>query len=351
MGIGGAELVVRLYSAIGGDAGTELAKRDPMNMLFVPFGDFGYRQKPGKGQDYANGTRANWNSLGYRGPEVSRERPAGVYRIVLLGGSTTHGYGVDDEETIDAHLRRILEAKYPDRSFEVVNLALGGYDSYQLYERMKVDGLAFEPNLLIVNSGVNDVRNSRFQDLQFPDPRTLLWEADMSRMREEAKRGGPSLWVRLNHYFYLARLPSFARSRLTGTRKRAEPVELVTYADAADNFEANIRRVMTLARDAGAQIMLATPASSLLTRYEPTATSDNGYWLQDAEATQRYRDELADRLRRLARAFSTQDRPVIHVAPSIAPENFLDDCHLTGEGNRAVARAWSETLSAYLADS
>jgi hypothetical protein len=111
-----------------------------MGVLFAPHGEHGYKQRPGLIQHYPNGTRANWNRFAYRGPEVDTAKRRDVYRIVLLGGSTTHGYAVDDHETIDAYMRSILGDRYRDRRFEVVNLALGGYDSYQLFERMRTDG-------------------------------------------------------------------------------------------------------------------------------------------------------------------------------------------------------------------
>lgn len=154
---------------------------------------------------YANGTRAIWNALGFRGPLVPQHKRPGAFRMILLGESTTHGYQVDDDQTIDVHMRALLRERYPGIRFEVVNLALDGYDSYQIYERLKSDGLALSPDLVIVNAGINDVRNARFPNLKIPDPRTVVWEGNLQLMREEARRGGPSLSSRLTHYSYAAR--------------------------------------------------------------------------------------------------------------------------------------------------
>ena len=62
----------------------------------------------------------------------------------------------------------VYYALHHDRRFEVVNLALGGYDAYQLFERMRTDGVHFAPDLLIINSGINDVRNALFAGLEIP---------------------------------------------------------------------------------------------------------------------------------------------------------------------------------------
>src|SRR5687768_1727113 len=57
-----------------------------------------YRHKPNL--DLSLGSfRLRTNSLGCRGPEVAREKPSGVFRIVLLGDSVAFGWGVDDEVT------------------------------------------------------------------------------------------------------------------------------------------------------------------------------------------------------------------------------------------------------------
>ena len=58
------------------------------------------------------------NALAYRGPECPSP---GTVRIILLGGSTTYGYGVNDDQTIDAYMRSLLPEHYPGRHFEVVN--------------------------------------------------------------------------------------------------------------------------------------------------------------------------------------------------------------------------------------
>ena len=346
LGVLGAEVIVRAWAAVGGKAGEELTRQDPYRPLFVPFGRFGYRQNPGRTQTYGNGAQANWNEAGYRGPVVSPSKPDGVFRIVLLGGSTTHGFGVEDPETIDAHMRRVAAERWPGRPIEVVNLALGGYDSYQVRERLRVDGLAYAPDLVVINSGINDVRNAQHQDITLADPRTLLWEFEMQRLREEAERGRPTVRAMLRHYFYLARLPDFARSRL-----RPPPTELPpkpVYPDAQDYFESNLREAVRIAAEAGADVLLSTPASSLLTpMYAPESTSNNGYWLRDAAETQRYRDALAERVEAIAANASTAKRPVTYVRAVLPPEQFLDDCHLTSEGNAAVAQIWWDAIEAY----
>lgn len=344
-----AEILARTYAAVGDDVGRRLAARDPLAVLYEPHGSYGYRQKPNRSQHYENGTQANWNAMGYRGPPVERSKPAGTFRVILLGGSTTHGFGVDDDETIDAYMRELLHTRYLGIRFEVVNLSLGGYDSYQVYERMRSDGVALSPDVVIVNSGINDVRNAQYPDLEIPDPRTLIWEGNMQRMREDAARGGPSPRTWVLHHSYAARLPGFYLENLNRRESIAAARLVTTYPDALDYFETNVRRTAELAAQIGAGLILATPASSLLTRYESDDFSDRGYWIVDAVTTQDYRNRLAARLRRIAADTATSPWPVTHLSPELPPELFLDDCHLTPAGNRAVAREFAEALVPHLA--
>lgn len=332
----GGEVVLRVLSLADRTPGQGLADFDPMRVLIRPLGAYGYRQQPGAEFHYVDGAVARTNAMGFRGPPVAVPKPAGTYRIVLLGGSTSFGFAVDDSQTIDSYLRSRLAGSLPGRRIEVVNLALDGYDSYQDLERFREDGLPLEPDLVIVNSGINDVRSARYSDLADPDPRTLLWQADVARLRREAAEGGPTLWTRLKHFSFLARLPGYVRGRLQlGADQRTLAVRDTTYPAAADLFERHVRAIMALELGRGGEVLLSPPPSSLATRYADTATSAISYWVRDAATTEAYRIELAGRLRRLAGADTTgRVRLVSHALPD---DYFLDDCHLTAGGNARMA--------------
>jgi len=319
-----------------------------MAVIYQPYADFGYRPTPGKIEKFANGTRAIYNSMGYRGPLVSVEKPEGTYRIILLGGSTTAGYGVNDDETIDAHMRRVLPARFPGVCFEVVNLALGGYDSYQDYERMRVDGIRLKPDLVVINSGINDVRNAQYADLTYPpDPRTLIWEPVMQRMRSELKRG-PSLSKVAAHYVYLARMPGYALE-LWSQRQGLRAIQTTeAHSSAVDYFEINVERTIDLALKAGAAVILSTPPSALSMRNKPSDPVEKSYWIKDAGTTEAYRRLLETRMAEIARRRSVSGQRVSPVSHSPSLEGFLDDAHLTSAGNETVARNLVEAATRYL---
>lgn len=343
-----AEVTLRVYARF---ASTELASRlrsDPYAVLIEPHGAAGYRPRPGGSFRYGNGTGATINARGYRGPEVTAGTPPGTTRILLLGGSTTFGWGVDDPHVIESYMRAELERRFPGRRFEVVNLAFDGYDSWQIVERLRSDGIPLGPDFIIVNTGVNDVRNARFSDLAAsdPDPRTVLWRTETERLRAEAERGGPAFGTRARHYLYLARLPGILLAQST---PREDAGATTANREAFDYFERNLNRVAALADSANAVLLLSSDPSSLRTKYEPQDTSFRSYWIRDAETTQSARDSLDARLRGVVESRRANGQAVHYIGPAdISPQHFLDDTHLTAEGNRLLALHWVDALAQFL---
>jgi lysophospholipase L1-like esterase len=346
-----AEAGLRVLAASGtrGTRGFQLW--DPLAVKIEPHGELGYRQKPGTELRYPNGTVASANALGYRGPAVAVPKPAGTVRVVLLGESTTHGWYVDDTATIDTYMRRLLAERYPGRRWEVVNLAYDGYDAYQLFERLRSDGLALDPDLVIANTGINDVRNARFPDLRDKDRRTQIWAPELDRLRAERERGGPTLWNRLKHYSYLARLPGVIAMRRQGRASVRRRLDVSPNLQALDYFERNLGRVAELAAPLGTPILFSTPPSLLAGAYDPAALAPRDYWIVDLPTTQRLRDSLASRMESLTRRLAAAGRRVAYRRPDLPPELFLDDCHLTPQGNERLARNFVDALPALLPDS
>ncbi len=88
------------------------------------------------------------NGLGFRGEERAAEKPRGVYRIVVFGGSNTFGTSVSDEDAYPALLEAALNKKRPGR-FQVWNAGLPAYMMSQnaAYAREVVS--LYDPDLLI----------------------------------------------------------------------------------------------------------------------------------------------------------------------------------------------------------
>lgn len=126
----------------------------------------GYQLVPGfvsKAPRYANNDdsfQVSINSLGFRGPEIDREKPDGVYRIVCVGGSTTFCTGAtDDLKTYPAQLERILNRKAgSDLRFEVINAGCSGYTTAESLINFALRLVDLEPDALVIYHAPNDAR-------------------------------------------------------------------------------------------------------------------------------------------------------------------------------------------------
>ncbi|MDP3213477.1 MAG: hypothetical protein Q8S73_05200 [Deltaproteobacteria bacterium] len=66
------------------------------------------------------------NRFGFRGDEWEERKPAGVFRVALVGDSFVFGMGVSDEETLGARLAQGLPSLPDGRRVEVLNLGVPG---------------------------------------------------------------------------------------------------------------------------------------------------------------------------------------------------------------------------------
>jgi hypothetical protein len=94
------------------------------------------------------------DSRGYRSREVAAEKSDDRIRILVLGDSFTWGVGVENDETFSAVLERL------DPRLEVINTGTNGYGTSQQLRLLEEEGLALDPDIVIVGSFWNDVANS-----------------------------------------------------------------------------------------------------------------------------------------------------------------------------------------------
>ncbi|MBS3108437.1 SGNH/GDSL hydrolase family protein [Candidatus Woesearchaeota archaeon] len=94
------------------------------------------------------------NSMGFKGDEFSRMKPENVYRIVVLGGSTSFG---NYPEYLEDKLNKKGKANNKTIKFEVINGAIVGYNSSLILKRFVYDIVTLRPDLVIYGPEWNDV--------------------------------------------------------------------------------------------------------------------------------------------------------------------------------------------------
>jgi hypothetical protein len=100
---------------------------------------------------------AGLNIWGYRGPAVGRKQ-VDEYRVVMVGGSTTYGYGTYPNEAIAAILEHDLagHAIGPFRRYTVVNLGYNSEGAYAFKFTLN-DYVSLRYDLAILYEGYNDI--------------------------------------------------------------------------------------------------------------------------------------------------------------------------------------------------
>ncbi|MCA9393009.1 MAG: SGNH/GDSL hydrolase family protein [Candidatus Omnitrophica bacterium] len=122
-------------------------------------------------------------------PDLAVKKPAGTVRIVFLGGSSTAGTGINlsDTETWPWRVAETLKKNFPGIRIEFINAAVGGYTSFESYGRLWSRIRFFEPDILVLNHGWNEM--SYFQNgkpdeiLQWRETEDGEWRFNRPRLR------------------------------------------------------------------------------------------------------------------------------------------------------------------------
>jgi len=125
----------------------------------------------------------NINSHGFRGPEISKEKPDETYRIFVVGGSTTFSIrSLTDHHTIPGYLQQKFDESSLDKKIEVINAGISAITSTDELHLVTTKIIEFEPNLVIIYDGHNDVVNfpGKTKNDTSDDLLTQIWKKYLS---------------------------------------------------------------------------------------------------------------------------------------------------------------------------
>jgi lysophospholipase L1-like esterase len=117
-----------------------------------------YKMAPRAPVPAASGAKDDFriNSLGFRGPEFSRDKTPGVTRIFCIGDSNTVGLEAREDDTWPATLARLL-GRQAGSQFEVINAGFNGYTSFNYLMLIREELLEYSPDVFVIYGGVNDL--------------------------------------------------------------------------------------------------------------------------------------------------------------------------------------------------
>lgn len=262
------------------------------------------------------------NAHGQRDVERSLEPRPGVRRILLLGDSVVEGHGIRE---IDDTLSRRLEQGF-DGDTEVLNFGVSGYNTRAEVELLRVKGLRFAPDLVVLVFTANDYDN-------------FLREA----FELGSERSRPAWAKRL---FSVSELFQLASVRLDwwGLRSDADPLARSREALAGNNVAEGLALLGELAREHGfGAIVTVWPEFTDAGVVDPHPMPDGAGTLvverlADASGLSTFRLSPTFRDELEARAEPTNPRQLYTLG---------DGLHPSLEGTRIGARALRQVIDGF----
>ena len=187
------------------------------------------------------------------------EKPAGTYRIFVLGGSAAKGEP-DYSFSFARILEKMLSHHYPNRKFEVINTAMVAINSHVVYQIAK-ECARLEPDLFIVYLGNNEVvgpfgPGTVFQSFtpNLAMIRASLWVKSL-RIGQLLDTLAQQLFRKERNIKVWKGMEMFLENRVPFDDPRLKKV----YA----HFERNLSDIIDIARDSGARVIISTVATNL----------------------------------------------------------------------------------------
>ncbi|NIA15305.1 MAG: hypothetical protein GWP08_14645 [Nitrospiraceae bacterium] len=310
----------------------QLAQGDVSRLRFVPDSALSYRLRPGFVFRAPGGLQVTrHNASGFRGDSEFPPKTDGTLRVICLGGSTTYGVSVvDNDATYPAALERFLNDDLRPEAWErveVFNLGVGGYTSREILMNLKLHGLPLEPDIVLIQSGVNDV-TPRFYvdfDLDYAHFRKPLQPLETGLLARTAFR---------SHLFLIAgwKLGLLAPITLQSRSQYPMPPAKEALANLNRNgteaYRRNLAEAIDLAEGAGAHVWLLTQAHLFSSAFR---APDEDMRLLD-EAYRRGLVEHNEVMRDLA-ANPAVGLVDLERSVPLASQHFEDPIHVTEEGN------------------
>lgn len=289
----------------------------------------------------AEGIRSH-NSHGFRGKEFDVVKPAGVFRIVAIGASTTYGVANTDQNTYPAQLERIIRENGYDR-VEVLNAGVTLYNSTETFLNFYLRILNLSPDMVIFyqarneifpqafNRYAHDLTHYRQSDYSFAKSNYIhkyLFRISHLFMGLATRQGGSFGWSARDEN------PNYGTVRYENSPTSSDLIENLSQDRVLANYRKNIESIIFLARQhGGIQVVLSTFA------FRPDKYES--WIIERDEAIIPAIAEQVEKLNHTVRQIAADHQLVlVDTARELAPrldEYLVDDCHFNDQGQKARA--------------
>ncbi|AFM22770.1 SGNH/GDSL hydrolase family protein [Desulfomonile tiedjei] len=109
----------------------------------------GYVLKPNQALKRVNNCRVSINSLGMRSPDYTSEKPANVFRTLLVGDSVPFGGSYIDQQDTFCSLAEQLLTEETGRKYQILNAGVNAYGPQNVLKYLETRG-TYGADLVVV---------------------------------------------------------------------------------------------------------------------------------------------------------------------------------------------------------
>jgi lysophospholipase L1-like esterase len=193
------------------------------------------------------GPRILINSKGFVGAEFADVKPAGIHRVFAVGDSCT--FAGDWDVSYSAFLEKMLNAD--GRRYEIINAGIEGYNSEYALGRIRDDVLKYDPDLVTIYIGWNDLMKVSPSNMSSSGRVTWLGAA----------LNHSYLYKGLSKVMFLYVRPQLMPPGLSGDESEFHVFDEFVPA----TYEENVTAMVALLRDRNVRVLLLT-RPTVLTR-------------------------------------------------------------------------------------
>lgn len=294
------------------------------------------------------------NAYGFRGDPLTSPKPAGEYRVFVVGGSTVECFYLDDADDMSRVAQRALSDEAPNRTVKIYNVGLSGTASDDHIAMIAQRLVHLEPDVIVVLAGINDLRRSiqhydylHYVPKQAPSPplyRVILMRSQIvRRLAYLVRRISPDpesvLEARTLKSDYMNKI---------ALQKAAPQAATTDVPIDTTSFRRNLITIVGMVRQNGAVLILGTHPSSWNSTVDDSIS--DFHWMRlcdgvvyDERSLDAALETLNDVTRTIAKQYSIPLWDLARELPK-SSQVFYDDCHFNVAGAQLAGRSLASVL-------
>ena len=269
------------------------------------------------------------NSFGFRGADFEEKKDPNVFRIMMVGGSTTFGSGSTSN---DATIPEVLQKKFLENNYdvEVINAGVGAATSIEEAYKIRHHYKKYQPDLFLVYDG----RNDSFQHLEDKE-----LHPNVSRIEKtQAQKSSLQIWISENLQMYrtiFVLYPIFSHYSISMTlnddvyEKNSEIWSDRWENICKENNEDGIKTIVALQPTVGTSTKQLSPSEKIHSEYIKAVNT---------------REQLEFFSKTLPIESCTASFDLRNALDGVEEPIYFDDCHMNDQGYEIMANKIYEKI-------